>query len=366
MTAHVVAVPLPASCRAGLKQAEFRMPLSSPHDLTLVASHTTAAATSVARWVEHHYGLPLQRCYLIRRNLNDNYAVQATDGGRYVARLCAIRPRGEFNVDFEVALLAHLEANGVDVAVPVLALNGAPSMTVPFPEGPRALVLFRHCDGVVPDKSEELHVTGSTLAHIHSASRSYAGPPSRYALDGHHLAGRTLEYLAAHPELDSSVVDSYRQLVERLLSELKSVEGTLTRVMCHGDTHGFNNHVRTDADGVLHAAFFDFDDAGPGFLAYDLCVFPWSHLYRKGLKEVDDALRERWLQFLGGYRSGGGSVTDADLAALPLFLQLRHLWNMGEGVGRMHHWGANLMPADWIKRQLDVMAAWARVALPSV
>ena len=42
--------------------------------------------------------------------------------------------------------------------------------------------------------------------------------------------------------------------------------------MCHGDTHGFNNHVYTDAEGVRRAAFFDFDDAGPGFLAYDLCV----------------------------------------------------------------------------------------------
>jgi hypothetical protein len=50
---------------------------------------------------------------------------------------------------------------------------------------------------------------------------------------------------------------------------------------------------------------------------------------------------------------------------LPLFVQLRHLWNMGEGVARIHHWGANMMSADWIKKQLDVMAAWARLQLPS-
>jgi len=333
-------------------------------DLNLVVSHTTAAASSVSDWVARHYGLPVQQCYLIRRNLNDNYAVRATDGSRYVARLCAIRPRGAFNVDFEVALLAHLHAQGVGVATPVLAANGATSVTLPFPEGPRALVLFRHCDGAVPDTPEELHLTGATLAQIHSAAQSYAGPASRYVLDGHHLAGRTLDYLAAHPEIDPAVLDAYRQLIERLLSELASVEGTLTRVMCHGDTHGFNNHVTTDAGGVQRAAFFDFDDAGPGFLTYDLCVWLWSNLPRKAPMEPDEALLKRWQQYLAGYRAGGGRVTDADLAALQLFLQLRHLWNMGEGVARIHHWGANMMSADWIKKQLDVMAAWARLELP--
>ena len=44
-------------------------------DTILFASHTTASAASVAQWVERHYGLPVQQCYLIRRNLNDNYAV---------------------------------------------------------------------------------------------------------------------------------------------------------------------------------------------------------------------------------------------------------------------------------------------------
>ena len=139
-------------------------------DTILFASHTTASAASVAQWVERHYGLPVQQCYLIRRNLNDNYAVRAADGSRYVARLCAIRPRGPFNVDFELALLTHLESQGVGVASPVLAANGATSVALPFPEGPRVLVLFRHCEGALPDTPEDLHLTGATLAQIHSAA----------------------------------------------------------------------------------------------------------------------------------------------------------------------------------------------------
>lgn len=333
------------------------------HDPDLVATHTTAAASSVARWVSLHHGLPVQQCHLIRRGLNDNYALRSADGARYVARLYSIRPRGDFNVDFEVALLAHLAAKGAGVASAVPAVDERMHVPLQFPEGPRALVLFRHAEGAIPDTLDEVELTGRTLAHIHNAARDYAGPPSRYALDGHHLAGRTLGYLQSHPELDAELLETYDRLVHRLLEELTAAEGGFTRVVCHGDTHGFNNHVHADTAGTKKAVFFDFDDAGPGFLAYDLSVLPWSHLFRKALKEPDDALRERWTHYLRGYRAGGGVVSERDMAALPLFIQLRHLWNLGEAVGRLHHWGTSSAPVDWLRKQVAVFEAWQGIEL---
>jgi Ser/Thr protein kinase RdoA (MazF antagonist) len=164
--------------------------------------------------------------------------------------------------------------------------------------------------------------------------------------------------LRAYPELSAELLETYHQIVANLLNKLGQAESGLTRAVCHGDTHGFNNHVSADADGVRRAVFFDFDDAGPGFLAYDLCVLPWSYLTRKNLKEPDALLLERWAHFLRGYRSGGGEISKADIASLPIFVQLRHLWNMGEGVGRLHHWGTSTMSVDWLKKQVDVFAAW--------
>ncbi len=137
----------------------------------------------------------------------------------------------------------------------------------------------------------------------------------------------------------------------------------MTRVVCHGDTHGFNNHVATDAAGKQAAVFFDFDDAGPGFLTYDLSVLPWSYLARKGLNEPNDELRERWTCYLRGYRAGGGQITEADLTALPLFVQLRSLWNLGEAAGRLHHWGTSSVPQDWLRKQLKVLEAWKALDL---
>lgn len=333
------------------------MPDAQP-DPDLVPTHTTAAPASIARWVTRHHGLAVQQCHLIRRGLNDNYALRSADGSRHVARLYSIRPRGDFNVEFEVSLLAHLDAQGVGVAAPVPTADGRTHIPLQFPEGPRALALFRHAEGAVPDTLEDVELTGRALAHIHQAAREYAGPPSRYTLDGHHLAGRTLGYLQTYPDLDAGLLETYSQLVHRLREELAAAEGRLTRVVCHGDTHGFNNHVHTDTTGARKTVFFDFDDAGPGFLAYDLSVLPWSYLARKSLQEPDDTLRERWTHYLRGYRAGGGEVSENDLAALPLFLQLRHLWNLGEAAGRLHHWGTNSMPVDWMQKQGKVFEAW--------
>lgn len=334
------------------------MTTATQPDTDLVPTHTTAAAASVARWVTHHHGVQVQQCHLIRRGLNDNYALRSADGARYVARLYAIRPRGDFNVEFEIALLAHLDARGVGVAASVPATDGRSHVLLQFPEGLRALALFRHAEGAVPETPDDFELTGRTLARIHLAARDHAGPPSRYALDGHHLAGRTLGYLEAYPELDAALLATYRGLVARLLDEMAATEDRLTRVVCHGDTHGFNNHVSTDAAGGRTTVFFDFDDAGPGLLPYDLGVMPWSYLFRKGLKEPDDVLRERWTHYLRGYRADGGEVNDHDLAALPLFIQLRHLWNLGEAAGRLHHWGTSSIPVDWLRKQLDVFEAW--------
>lgn len=339
------------------------MPDLPPHDPDLIPTHTTAAAASVARWVEQHYGIALQQCHLIRRGLNDNYALRATDGTRYVARLYSIRPRGDFNIDFETALLAHLHACGVGVAAPVAGAGGHMHFALRFPEGARALAMFRHAEGAVPDAMEDFGLTGRTLADIHGAARGYTGPPSRYTLDGDHLAGRTLHYLAAYPDIDAGLLDAYRQLVHRLQEELSALEPALTRVVCHGDTHGFNNHITTADGGNPRAVFFDFDDAGPGFLAYDLSVMPWSYLLRKTLETPDDTLRERWAHYLQGYRAGGGSVSASDLAALPLFIQLRHLWNTGEAVGRLHHWGTSAATSGWLNKQLAVFEAWRGIEL---
>lgn len=56
------------------------MTTNQPHDAALVPTHTTAASSAIAHWAAQHYGLQVQTCHLIRRGLNDSYALWSTDG----------------------------------------------------------------------------------------------------------------------------------------------------------------------------------------------------------------------------------------------------------------------------------------------
>jgi len=206
------------------------MSLQPSVDPGLVSAHTTAAPSSVIHWAKQHYGLNVQQSHLIRRGLNDNYALLGSDGARYVARLCSIRSRGEFNIEFETSLIEHLAAKGVGVAAPLRTLDGACHARLQFPEGSRALAIFHHADGVVPETLDEFELTGYTLARIHLASRDYAGPASRYTLNSRHLVGRTWTYLQAYPSLDAGLLDAYQQRIQALQQELARVESGLTQV----------------------------------------------------------------------------------------------------------------------------------------
>ena len=94
--------------------------------------------------------------------------------------------------------------------------------------------------------------------------------------------------------------------------------------------------------------FFDFDDGGPGYLAYDLAVFLWCCV-SFGRKQ-----HAFWHTFIEGYRTIR-DVPPVDFAAVPFFVPIRHIWLMGEYAGRTHEWGSQAAPAEWIATQLEFM-----------
>ena len=325
-------------------------------------AHTTFAAAAVARWiVTHHAHVPVASCHLLRRGFGDAYDVRLADGQRWIARLGARRPRGAPNIAYEAALLRHLLACGIGVAEPVPTRSGEDAAVIQAPEGERSLFVTRWIDGELPgDNLADLEATGAGLARMHAAARSYAGPPSRYRLDVGYLVDAQLERLLRLPDLDPSLASAFGEEAARLRDHVQSAE--LTRVACHGDCHGDNNLMRVAADGTRQPWYFDFDDAGPGWLAYDLAVFRWSSLTRKGLTDADEGVTARWQHFLAGYRSVA-DVPAADLACIGAFQAVRHFWLLGEYAGRMGHWGAHTLAPAWLSKQPARMASWRELAL---
>lgn len=328
-------------------------------------AQTTPTASAMARVVQTHWVLgPVQHCALMRRGFNHVYGLRWANGRRAVARLSAARPRGPANVDYEAALLGHLQRRGIRVAAPLPSAAGASSVTVDLPEGPRPLMLFEHLDGEPPgDSLTDWHASGRALAALHAAAHSYVGPPSRYALEPAFLLDASLAQLRHTPVMDDALWHGLANVAAQVRHRLGPTEG-LARVHAHGDFHGSNHFMVPEPNGAREVAFFDFDDAGPGLLAYELGVLLWSLLPRRTDVPLAAPLHARWQHYLAGYRSVA-PLAPADVAAIAPCMVLRQFWTLAEYAGRVDVWGTEAMPAHWLRKQVPVMEQWLTLDVES-
>lgn len=328
-------------------------------------AQSTPTGAGIARTVERHYALgEVAHCELMRRGFNQVYALRFADGRQAVARLCADRPRGAPNTAYETAMLWHLKAAGAPVAAPLATRDGAAGIDLALPEGPRPLVLFEHLPGEWPGESAvDTEATGRGLALLHAQAQGYAGPPSLYQLDLPDLLRTPLQQLCAAPAMDDGLRAAYSALAGRLDARISALLPSLTRVACHGDCHGANNFMTDGPNGTRAASFFDFDDCGPGLLAYELCVYLWNTLPRKAGGVLDEAGLTRWRRYLAGYRSVR-PLAQADFDAIAAFLAVRHFWIMGETAGRHATWGTQTMPTSHLRSTLKIMEYWESVTTP--
>jgi Ser/Thr protein kinase RdoA (MazF antagonist) len=95
-----------------------------------------------------------------------------------------------------------------------------------------------------------------------------ASNKGRYRLDREYLLHRPLSNISALEDLSDSVRTGFVDLTARLPGALAKWDG-LSWTRCHGDCHGNNAHIARQGPHAGQAVFFDFDDGGPGFLAYD-------------------------------------------------------------------------------------------------
>jgi Ser/Thr protein kinase RdoA (MazF antagonist) len=182
-----------------------------------------------------------------------------------------------------------------------------------------------------------------------------AGDKGRYRLDCGYLLHRPLSDLLALEDLSDTVRTGFVDLTARLSSALAEWDG-LSWTRCHGDCHGYNAHIALQGPHAGQAVFFDFDDGGPGFLAYDLAAFLHACVLFERKQHAF------WHAFIDGYRSIR-ELSHADFEAAHLFVLFRHMWLFGEYASRIHEWGQQAVPGDWVAEQLEFMLTWEKEKL---
>jgi Ser/Thr protein kinase RdoA (MazF antagonist) len=330
----------------------------------LKITQSTPASDSIAQIVQANYGFgEVVGSELLRRSFNQVYRLDFTDGRRVVARLCAERPRGGPNLQFEAEALEHWARSGCRVSRCLRASSGEVAIRVALPEGERALILFEFLDGeATGDATEDIQAFGRGLASLHVAGDEYRGAPSLYTLDLDHLLWRPLQGLIQASTMTAELRSQFEALATRLHDRIIGL-GPLSRVLCHGDAHGYNNFVVAGERGERIATFFDFDEAGPGFLAHELAVYPWHRFPRVPDEGPSERVLSQWRHFIGAYRQAR-AVPDADLAAIAPFMAVHQFWLMGEYAGRIPVWGSQTMSTDALRRLATVLSQWEALELP--
>lgn len=322
--------------------------------------YSTPLAGAVADFVSAHYDLPGSiECKLLLRGWNDTFEIRTKDGERFIFRISKRRARGDADVASETAFLAYLDSEGIPVAAAVPVRDGSLFTSAFFPEGRRPAVLFRYAEGRpsrARSSAADARANGMTLARIHDAAGGFAaGDKGRYRLDRDHLLHRPLSYILALDDLSDSVRTGLADVTGRLSSALAERDG-LSWTRCHGDCHGYNAHIALQGPRAGQAVFFDFDEGGPGYLAYDLAVFLHACVL------FEQKQHAFWHAFIEGYRTIR-ELPHADFEAVHLFVPIRHLWFVGEYASRIQEWGKLAVPADWTAAQLDFMLSWERERL---
>jgi len=162
---------------------------------------------------------------------------------------------------------------------------------------------------------------GAIMAAMHDQSSGWTPPAGfrRHALDADGLMGTEPFWgpFWDHAIVSSAERDMLLGLRDRLHAALiRYGKPARTFSLIHADLHPYNVLI----DGA-HAAIIDFDDAGFGWHQYDIAVALVGYQDHADFALFRDG-------FIAGYRSVR-TISDADLALLPMFLLIRDMVQVG-------------------------------------
>lgn len=289
-------------------------------------TYSLLSKQAVGLHIQHHYEIgSVVKIQYFLRGMNDTYEVE-TDVDKYIFRIYRADRRSRSDIDFELELLQFLGANGISVSEPIPGKDGVYLRGFNVMEGTRYGVLFQYAEGHERpiQAAADSYIFGESIGHMHKAAEHFESRHAREQLDLEFLIDRPLSII--RPYMEHRLMD-YNYLGE-LAAELKTrileleIKG-LDWGVCHGDLHGNTNAAFTKDGKLTH---YDFDLCGYGWRAYDIAEF---RLAREIHSEHDPKEVEGlWDAFLRGYGSVR-SLSENDLAAVPVFVAIRQLWLFG-------------------------------------
>ena len=291
----------------------------------LPALRSVLAPEPLLRAAREHYVIERgASCELLHSGANDSYLIESPSQ-RYVLRVYGHGRRSNSELQWELSLLEHLDAEGAPVAGPVRMASGNRFAFVLAPEGPRPVALFDYAQGkpCAPPAMNPSHARayGRALAAVHLRMETFAPAHQRFEIDLDRLLTRPLAalepYMTGRPQ-DFTYLKRLAGDIRDAVVEFDS--RGLTTGLCHGNSMGANAHLNQRGEFT----FFDFDSSGAGWRTYDLAAFRWDTLRHSPRRKAD----ENFVAFLEGYREVRG-LPKVDEDAVPPFVAAHEIWRLG-------------------------------------
>ena len=294
---------------------------------------------ALTNWLASHYSLPQPlTCELLRAYTNDVYEIK-TGQDRFVLKVYGKDWRSEADIRYEIALLQHLDAKGVRVALPIAGHDQDFLRTIETEEDKRYAVLFEFADGEKPQPPFSVALYeefGRTFAKMHTASDDFKTEHFRPARDLTYLIDDPLRVVLPHIA-HSEDRDYLLNLAACVKDKIASF--VLDWGVIHGDATLL--HV-TDSGGIV---LYDFDSGGCGWRASDLQGWAIHH----------EEYQEKGMAFRRGYAEVR-PLADMDIEAAPFLVAAWDIWGMQIELERR----VLRQGSEFTTRYLSEQIAWFR------
>jgi Ser/Thr protein kinase RdoA (MazF antagonist) len=202
----------------------------------------------------------------------------------------------------------------------------------------------------------QLRTLGREMAHLHNLT---AGLTLQHPRPGYDLDTTLRQPLRSLAPAFRDYPEGYAELQHIVAQTIAKMENFDTPAFsygyCHYDFLPKNFHF----DDAGQVTFFDFDFAGPGYLANDVMTFFVHYFLHRLLQGVtEDAATREFAVFVAGYREVR-LLADAELAAIPYLGVGFWLFYFAFAYRHFDDWSNTFFGPRYLRERVGWIKKWA-------
>jgi Ser/Thr protein kinase RdoA (MazF antagonist) len=317
--------------------------------------NSTLSAVALKTHLAQSYGLIIESCKLLVRNVSDTYLIVATDT-KYIFKIYLNKHRKFEEICAEVELLNELYANGAKVAYPLTAVDGTQIQAFNAAEGTRYGVLFSYAKGVVVHdlQPDQLKALGREMASVHNITSKIILKNPRRFYNNDTMLLEPIKLVKPAFESIESEYNYLKETSEEIAKKINQLDlAKFSYGYCHYDFLPKNFHFEGN-----NVTFFDFDFAGQGYLINDIASFYIHYFlevyYGKITQEEADLA---FAIFVKAYREVR-SLSEAELATIPYFGYAFWIFYMGFHYENFDDWSNIFFGPKFLKDRTTLIKKW--------